>query len=478
MFPQHSTKGIVPQKRRVYNEEEATSIAFWIEEVIDDDLEFPEDVLASLRSGVDLCRLVNTLQPGTINEIRMELDQHAYENNLRAYLDACYFTFGMCSYDIFDPCDVGGVVGGGGGGGGDVQRILGNIVALARICVFNNIDVPKLDIDDKCTRSDCSNRIDTLLGEVGSLKRNLKAKEEDNRELRFENDDMRDKIMRQEEYISSMRLSAQTLENTNSELNNSNNTLKDELADVRAQYAQLQAQLLQQQQTQQSHTLATHAEEDETSGSGVDTPRYSTMPTEHPRGFSEGFELKQKKLKKKRVGSYEVKNSSGGVGGEELSQRKLEDMRKFIHKEKKELMKQEKAKRKQDEKQSNAQEEAQGEEPSPPPLSRLTRGLRSITLSKIMRPKDKEKEKEKDKDKTQKDDRPMLETNGVSTSTTSATSTVVVSDKLPRQSSYDNLIGLQQQQQKKKGSFLRRERSFTAAAKMVSPTAPRSPVIT
>jgi hypothetical protein len=60
------------QNRKKYNEEEATSIAFWIEEVrcparfgicnnaiiqvIDEDLEFPEDIMASLRTGIDLCR--------------------------------------------------------------------------------------------------------------------------------------------------------------------------------------------------------------------------------------------------------------------------------------------------------------------------------------------------------------------------------------------------------------------------------------
>lgn len=89
------------------------------------------------------------------------------------------------------------------------MKVLRNIVALERAVVARGYKGPKLELEDKCEREDCANKIgmqafnlhlvthsvESLQAEVGSLKRQLRDKEEDSREVMQENMDFQSKFM-------------------------------------------------------------------------------------------------------------------------------------------------------------------------------------------------------------------------------------------------------------------------------------------
>jgi len=331
-------------KRKAFTEEEATAIAFWIEELIDEDLEFPEDILASLRSGIDLCRLVDVLQPGIVGSVNTDDGVFAHAENLKAYLDACYH-LGVGTYDLFDPQDLLE--------NGDVQRVLRNIVALERVCVDYGYDGTRINIVDTCDRRKCTDKIEELLGEVGSIKRQLHDKDEDNTELRLENHDFKDKISKQEEEIFQLKNRIQQLEQSNQE-----SVERYNLAMIDVQIIKLDHERLQQQY------------QDLYSTSSRPTPINERLLTK-----SEGGDLLRMKHLSKNGSSPDLK--------------KLEEMKKFIKKEKKELMKQEKERKKKEGKNKNKDKDESKLEGAPShDAQKLNKGLRSLTWTKLSKPKE------------------------------------------------------------------------------------------
>jgi len=323
-------------------------------------LEFPEDILASLRSGIDLCRLVNTIQPGIVS-INTEDNESAHTENLRAYLDACY-NLGVNTYDLFEPQDLSQ--------DGDVQRVLRNIVALERTCVDNGYGGTRIDIVDACDRKDCMTKIEELVGEVGSLKRQLHDKDEDNTELRLENHDFKDKITRQEDEIFQLKTRIQNLEQSNQESAEKYNLAMIDVQIVKLDHERLQKQL---------HDLNAAAE----------AARIANDNNNNDTGKSEGSP---------RLKFFNKNNSSPDL-------KKLDDKKKFIKREKKELIRIEKERKKKEgkkegkegkkegKKRASKKDESKSDGLSPPnhDAQKLSRGIRSLTLSRISKPKDKEK---------------------------------------------------------------------------------------
>jgi len=350
------------QNRKKFNEEEATSIAFWIEEVIDEDLEFPEDVMASLRSGIDLCRLVNELQPGIVSTINEDDNVFAHSENIRAYLNACK-QLGVSQIDMFEVHDLLQ--------SNDVQQILRNIVALERVCVARGYNGPKLELEDKCERQDCANKIEGLLGEVGSLKRQLQDKEEDNRELRQDALDFNNKISTKDEELSQYRSKVQSLETSSSVLNE-----KYKLAVIDLQIVKQDYELLLRQHEELKLALASNSVNNVYVSKAVDNFKGSRASISVAREIKIGSPVQRLSnsndtmKKNSLIGNMFKKTPSSP----EI--KKLEEMKRFIKKEKKEIIRQEKEKKKL---------ETKDKEPEDDDRPKLTRAIRSLTQSKFIK---------------------------------------------------------------------------------------------
>ncbi|KAM9968543.1 hypothetical protein ACTFIW_007693 [Dictyostelium discoideum] len=78
----------------------------WIEKVIGEKLKFPDDLIESLRSGIVLCKLLNSLIPGTIKNINTARDTALHHmENIGLYLKACWIV-GIQSSDLFVSSDL------------------------------------------------------------------------------------------------------------------------------------------------------------------------------------------------------------------------------------------------------------------------------------------------------------------------------------------------------------------------------------
>jgi hypothetical protein len=350
------------QNKKKYNEEEATSIAFWVEEVIDEDLEFPEDVMASLRSGIDLCRLVNELQPGIVSTINEDDNVFAHTENIRSYLNACK-ELGLSQMDLFEIHDLLQ--------SSDVQQILRNIVALERVCVARGYKGPKLELEDKCERQDCANKIEGLLGEVGSLKRQLQDKEEDNRELRQDTLDFNSKMSAKDEELSQYRSKVQSLEMSSSVLNE-----KYKLAVIDLQIVKQDYELLMRQHEELKFALASNSVNNVYVSKAVDNRKGNRA------SISVAREIKTPSPPPRLTSSDTLKKTSATISNifkrtpSSPEIKKLEEMKKFIKKEKKEIIRQEKEKKKL---------EAKENEPDEDDRPKLTRAIRSLTQTKFIK---------------------------------------------------------------------------------------------
>jgi hypothetical protein len=356
-----SSPSLTP-KRKKFNEEEATSIAFWVEEVIDEDLEYPEDIIASLRSGYDLCRLVNELQPGIVSTINDDDNIFAHTENIKSYLQACR-QLGVNQDDMFEVHDLLQ--------SGDVQKILRNIVALERAGVARGFKGPKLLLEDKCERDDCASKLDSLVGEVGSLKRQLQDKEEDNRELRQENLDFYSKMAVKDDEISQLRAKIQSMETSYGVLNEKYKLVVIDMQIIKQDYEQLA-----QQHEELKVALATNSVNNVYVSQAVDNVKGSRASISVARELKLGgspaprLAASNDALRKTSVlGIFKKTPSSPDL-------KKLEEMKKFIKREKKEIIRQEKEKKKLETKDKDTDSE-DTERP------RLSRALRSLTQNKF-----------------------------------------------------------------------------------------------
>jgi len=306
----------------------------------------------------------------------------ANTENIRAYLSACQ-QLGVNQADMFEVHDLLQY--------GDVQQVLRNIVALERAVVARGFVGPKLELVDKCEREDCNNKIDGLLGEVGSLKRQLHDGEEDNRELRQENQDYLNKIAAKDEELVQLRVKMQSVEASTGVL-----AEKYKLATIDLQIVKQDYDQLLKQHEELKLALATNSVNnvfvsriDDTKGNrasisvarpdfkigGIVAAQQRTMSTS-----SDG-------LKKNSVLNFFRKSPSSP------DLKKLEEMRKFIKKEKKEILRQEKEKKKQEMQQNEAKEDDR---------PKLTKALRSLTQHKFAA-KNKEKRQTISKENFQQD---------------------------------------------------------------------------
>eukprot|EP00339_Tiarina_fusa_P001689 CAMPEP_0116999016 /NCGR_PEP_ID=MMETSP0472-20121206/1886_1 /TAXON_ID=693140 ORGANISM="Tiarina fusus, Strain LIS" /NCGR_SAMPLE_ID=MMETSP0472 /ASSEMBLY_ACC=CAM_ASM_000603 /LENGTH=550 /DNA_ID=CAMNT_0004698343 /DNA_START=38 /DNA_END=1686 /DNA_ORIENTATION=+ len=78
----------------------------WIRLLLDDPSLFTKDSLANtLKSGVILCKCINTIQPGTIPKINTSSFNYSQMENIGNYLKAC-ITLGLPKTDLFDTPDL------------------------------------------------------------------------------------------------------------------------------------------------------------------------------------------------------------------------------------------------------------------------------------------------------------------------------------------------------------------------------------
>lgn len=194
----------VIKSKRVFNDEEVKTIGRWIEEVVGENLDL-NDPLLSLRSGTKLCRLISKLQPGVVDESRINYDSTplAFEENLKTYLSVC-FQLGVRAHELFTVDDVLQ--------NGDLQSVLRNIMAVNKACVARGFAGPKLKISEQD-----ENEIERVWAEISSLKKALQDCLEENNALRHENKEIKDYIAKQDNEVSKLKNKMQTLERSQNE---------------------------------------------------------------------------------------------------------------------------------------------------------------------------------------------------------------------------------------------------------------------
>ncbi len=64
-----------------------------------------DDLFESLKSGVQLCTLLNKIQPNTIKKINKMSVAYMQMENIKNYLDGCR-SLGMADRDLFDTVDL------------------------------------------------------------------------------------------------------------------------------------------------------------------------------------------------------------------------------------------------------------------------------------------------------------------------------------------------------------------------------------
>jgi len=85
-----------------------------------------DDLYKTLRSGVILCKIVNSITPGTIKSIRVgTLPFHMMEN-INSFIQACTNVFGMPTTDVFQTVDLYE--------GKNITAVLTNLHTLGRLC--------------------------------------------------------------------------------------------------------------------------------------------------------------------------------------------------------------------------------------------------------------------------------------------------------------------------------------------------------
>ncbi|EGC31824.1 hypothetical protein DICPUDRAFT_156272 [Dictyostelium purpureum] len=102
-------------------------LAQWIEKAIGEKLKYPNDLIESLRSGIVLCKLINTLLPGTIKSVNTRDTALHHMENIGLYIKACW-KVGVESSDLFVASDLYLKKG--------VSAVIQNLASIAR-CAHN-----------------------------------------------------------------------------------------------------------------------------------------------------------------------------------------------------------------------------------------------------------------------------------------------------------------------------------------------------
>jgi len=318
-----------------------------------------------------------------------------------------------------------------------------------------------MELEDKCEREDCVSKIETLQAEVGSLKRQLRDKEEDSRELIQESLDYQKKLALKEDELNQLRAKNQALETSSGVLQEKYKLAVIDIQIVKQDYEQLQKQheelraavasnsinnvyLSKLEPVKPGHRASISVGRSPTPTDGSRSPGQNSRLTESQEGV-----LKKGSF----IGIFKRTPSSPDL-------KKLEEMKKFIKKEKQEIIRQEKEKKKHEEKEREKlekQKDNQSEEHQP----KLSKTLRSLTQNKFG--KNKEKRQTISKDKLQESDLGGLSsTSGVRTSSLSSASGMRTSR------SVEGFKEIATQDKDLTQSAGGRERSQTAAGRLVS----------
>jgi len=78
----------------------------WIRAVTNDNAATDGDIVAALKSGVVLCKLVNVLKPGTISKVNDYASAFRQAENLQAFTTAAKVVFSVSDADLFAPEDL------------------------------------------------------------------------------------------------------------------------------------------------------------------------------------------------------------------------------------------------------------------------------------------------------------------------------------------------------------------------------------
>eukprot|EP01133_Synstelium_polycarpum_P011536 gene11536-13464_t len=98
-------------------------LALWIEKATGMKLEFPDDLIESLRSGIVLCTLINSLMPDTIKKINQKPIPLMQIENIQLYIKKCW-QVGVASSDLFVSSDLYQRKG--------IPAVIQNLAAIAR----------------------------------------------------------------------------------------------------------------------------------------------------------------------------------------------------------------------------------------------------------------------------------------------------------------------------------------------------------
>ena len=88
-----------------YDLNEERAAIHWIESVTGDEFSKTDSFAQNLKSGTRLCKLINTIQPGTVarvNESKMPFKQM---ENITAFLRGCR-AVGVAEFDCFETADL------------------------------------------------------------------------------------------------------------------------------------------------------------------------------------------------------------------------------------------------------------------------------------------------------------------------------------------------------------------------------------
>jgi len=119
-----------------FDEDAVDAIFSWIEQLTDED--FDGDDVTALSDGVLLCKLVNVIQPGSVETINEDPSVFGKVENIKAYLQACK-EIGIDDGDLFEISDLTQ--------DGDSLNVLLNLAALGREAKKRGFPYPKLDLE-------------------------------------------------------------------------------------------------------------------------------------------------------------------------------------------------------------------------------------------------------------------------------------------------------------------------------------------
>eukprot|EP00026_Physarum_polycephalum_P000387 Phypoly_transcript_00387.p1 GENE.Phypoly_transcript_00387~~Phypoly_transcript_00387.p1 ORF type:complete len:1116 (+),score=301.59 Phypoly_transcript_00387:141-3488(+) len=147
-------------------------LADWVQRTTGITLEFQDDLVESLKSGVILCTLANKIRPGSIPKVNHSPNNLAQVENISVYLQACW-KFGLPSSDMFVIADLHQKR--------NRDLVLKNICALYKFCPQLGYKAPKLIFGQKRDPKDEELRV--LQEELKQLKSQLSRLEVANGEL-------------------------------------------------------------------------------------------------------------------------------------------------------------------------------------------------------------------------------------------------------------------------------------------------------